>query len=171
MLNKLKILETFKNSDLYNRFFKVQIFSKQNTNVVQFNSGGDDYNPPANCEGLGGIIGNNPNNGYILAWRDEIERTAEPGEKRLYAVNGDNKVACEIHLKNDGSVVISGGADITIKSSAKVNITATAANITADEVNLGGSGGGLVLTENSTILDSSGGSCIITPNTSITKAV
>lgn len=110
MLMKLKILETFKNSDLFNRFFKVKIFSKQNTNVVQFNSGGDDYNPPPKCEGLGGTMGNNPNNGFVCAWRDEVERVAAPGEKRIYAVNpANNVVVAQLHLKNDGKIVLLGG--------------------------------------------------------------
>lgn len=110
MLMKSKILETFKNSDLFNRFFKVKLFANQNTNVVQFHSGGDDYNPPAKCEGLADTLGNTANNGVVFVWRDYIERTAAPGEKRLYATDaaGENVVAT-LHLKNDGTVVLNGG--------------------------------------------------------------
>ena len=109
MLMKSKILETFKNSDLFNRFFKVRLFAKQTTNVVQFHSGGDDYNPPANVEGLAGTIGNTANNGVAFAWRDCVERTAAPGEKRLYATDaaGQNVIAM-LHLKNDGTIILNG---------------------------------------------------------------
>ena len=68
MLLKAQILERFISG--VNRFFKVNLFSRQTVQPVQFHSGGDDYNPPASCEGLCGIIGDNPANSVVFGWRD-----------------------------------------------------------------------------------------------------
>lgn len=106
---KIDILERLVASDLFTRFFKVNIFAKQTVNVTQYHSGGDDYNPPPKCEGLGDNIGGNPKNGVVFAWRDETPRVAAPGEKRIYSVNVQTgEVAAVLHLKNDGTAVLTG---------------------------------------------------------------
>lgn len=124
---KAKILERLISG--YNRYFKVNLFSRQTQNLVQFHSGGEDYNPPNNAEGLGGSIGENPANGFIFAWRDSTERTASPGEKRLYSINSNNEVVSEIWLKNNGNITITVNGDC--------NIVANTANINATKTNLG----------------------------------
>lgn len=185
MLMKAQILERFVSG--VNRFFKVNLYSRQTVQPVQFHSGGDDYNPPASCEGLAGTIGENPANSVVLAWRDNIERKSRPGEKRIYAVNTtDGNVSAELFLRNDGVIEITGGSNLVIVTGGNVNLTSTGdtnisaanvvisasnATVNADAVNLGGDGGALVLTENSEIKDGEGRPCTITSNTSKTKAV
>lgn len=117
MLLKIKILEIFTN--LKHRYFKSNLLSRQTSNLIQFHSGGDDYSPLLECEGLGGSIGNNPANGVVFAWRDDITRKSLPGEKRIYAIKKDKEtqeilVASEIHLKNNGTIEVSGGKDLNI---------------------------------------------------------
>lgn len=161
----------------FNRYFKARLFSGQISNVLQYHSGGDDYCPESDCDAIVGEICNNPTHKFIYCWKDSTPRKAQTGEKRLYSVK--NGVVCtEIWLKNDGKIEINAkNAEINISETATVKcnsatIQATQ-SITADApfVNLGGEGGGLVLTENSVILDSTKKPCIITPNTAKTKAL
>ena len=58
----------------------------------------------------------------------------------------------------------------SIDGSTKISIKNNQINITANTVNLGGSSGSYVLTENSVITDSLGAPCTITSNTLKTKA-
>lgn len=136
MLLKAKILERFISG--VNRYFQVNLFSRQTVRPVQFHSGGDDYNPPVDCEGLSGEIGNNPANVVVFAWRDGIERKSKPGEKRIYAVNiADGTLAAEIYLKNDGVIEVNGGSDLNIVINGNANIKAASVNIDAGVTNLG----------------------------------
>ena len=59
--------------------------------LVQFHSGGDDFCPIPECEGLGDCIGGNPADGFVLAWRDDVTRKSKPGEKRIYALKKDEE--------------------------------------------------------------------------------
>lgn len=140
MLYKTKILDRFINGTY--RFFKATLLSRQVQNLAQFHSGGDDYNPPVNAEGLGGNIGNNPANSIIFAWRDGILRKSRPGEKRIYSVNPDepDKVAAEVYLRNDGIIEITGGSDLNVVINGNCNLKATKVNIDATETNLGTGG-------------------------------
>lgn len=114
MFLKAKILEVF--TSLQNRSFKINLFSRQTGNAVQFHSGGDDYSPAADAEGLSECIGANQANGCIFAWRDSIVRKSQPGEKRIYSVKSEDcSVASEIHLKNDGNIEINSTKDTNIK--------------------------------------------------------
>ena len=175
MFLKAKILEIF--TQLKQRSFKVNSMMNQTRNVVQFHGGGDDYCPLKTVEGLGGNIGNNPANGFLIAWRDDIERKSLPGEKRIYSATIDEETGkevqvAEVYLKNDGTVEISGGANVVISTNANLIVNSTGtATINAASVNLGGDGGALVLTENSEIKDGEGRICSITSNTTKTKAV
>ena len=149
MFFKTKILEIFTNLNL--RYFKTNFLARKTTNVVQFHSGGDDYSPLLEFEGLGGTIGDNPANGFICGWRDDVTRKSEPGEKRLYSVKKDEDtqeilVAAEVHLKKDGSIIISGGKDlqITVLGNAVFDITGSAEvdaaslSLTADTIQSSG---------------------------------
>ena len=140
MLQKIKILERYITG--VNRFFKVTLFSRQVHNLVQFHSGGDDYNPPVNAEGLGGTIGENPANSIAFVWRDQILRKSRPGEKRIYSVNINepDKVAAEIYLRNDGIIEITGGSDLNIVVNGNCNLKAAKVNIDAAQTNLGTGG-------------------------------
>lgn len=75
----------------------------------------------------------------------------------------------------NGFNVSSDDADAVVLTSldgnTKISINKGQINITADTVNLGGTGGAYVLTENSTITDSLGAPCTIVSNTTKTKAV
>ena len=175
MFLKAKILEIF--TQLKQRSFKVNSMMNQTRNVVQFHGGGDDYCPLKTVEGLGGNIGNNPANGFLIAWRDDIERKSLPGEKRIYSATIDEETGkevqvAEVYLKNDGTVEISGVANVVISTNANLIVNSTGTTtINAASVNLGGDGGALVLTENSEIKDGEGRICSITSNTTKTKAV
>ena len=175
MFLKAKILEIF--TQLKQRSFKINSMMNQTRNVVQFHGGGDDYCPLKTVEGLGGNIGNNPANGFLIAWRDDIERKSFPGEKRIYSATIDEETGkevqvAEVYLKNDGTIEISGGANVVISTNANLIVNSTGTTtINAASVNLGGDGGALVLTENSEIKDGEGRICSITSNTTKTKAV
>lgn len=156
MFLKIKLSEIFTKNFL--RFFKTSKFTNQTTNLVQFHSGGDDYCPYLEVEGLGGSIGNNPRAGFVLAWRDDVERKSKKGEKRIYSVllneetgeakrdeqTGEMIVAAEIHLKHDGIVVMNNRSDLNITvvgdcnlKAANVDIETQQANVTAtDSVNV-----------------------------------
>lgn len=135
MLLKAQILERFFSGA--NRFFKVNLFQRQTIQPVQFHSGGDDYNPPVESEGLCGTIGENPANSVVLAWRDNIQRKSRPGEKRIYSVNiEDGTVSNEIYLRNDGIIEITGG-NLNIFVNGDANIKATNVNVDAAVTNLG----------------------------------
>ena len=144
MLLKAKILERFISGA--NRFFQVNLFSRQTVRPVQFNSGGDDYNPPIDCEGLSGTIGDNPANVVVFAWRDNILRKSNPGEKRIYSINmSDGTVAGEVYLKNDGTIEINNSGQLNIVTNGNVSIitqgnvdvSAANVNVSASVTNLG----------------------------------
>lgn len=134
MLNKIKVSQIFKNFNL--RYFQSSILSRQISKLVQFHSGGDDFCPLKDMEGLGGAIGNNPANGFVFAWRDDVERKCGEGEKRLYAIkkNPDTGevLACnEIYLKNDGTIELNSGKDLKIVVPEVVTVECQTANIKA----------------------------------------
>ena len=191
MFLKAKITKIYK--EIKQRFFQINLMARQTSKIVQYDSGGDDYSPLLQVEGLVNFMGDNPRNGFVMAWRDFTVRKSEPGEKRIYSIRLDEETGeinpvAEVHLKNDGSIDVYGTADININSDANVNINAKAnvniqaeanviinasgnATINSPVVNLGGEGGALVLTVNSTIIDGEGRECSITSNTTTTKAV
>ena len=148
MFLKTKISEIFHNLQL--RFFNTTTMSNRASKLVQFHSGGDDYCPVKECEGLSDCIGNNPADGVVFAWRDDVTRKSAEGEKRIYSIlvdsetkapilddSGNMTVAAEIHLKNDGDIVISNGKDLNIVILGDANLSVSgaldieAANITS----------------------------------------
>jgi hypothetical protein len=140
MFQKIKILEIFKSLNL--RSFKTKLLSMQVSKLVQFHSGGDDYCPLLECEGLGGSIGNTPANGFVFAWRDDVERKSNPGEKRIYAIKKDVAtgliaVQNEIYLKNDGTIEVTGGKDLKIVVNGNADIKAQKVNIDATQTSIG----------------------------------
>lgn len=156
MFLKVKLSEIFHNLQL--RFFNTTSMSGRASKLVQFHSGGDDYCPSKECEGLGENIGGNPADGIVLAWRDDVRRKSEDGEKRIYSLlfdketgkvvrdeeTGEMIVAAELHLKNDGIVILNNRYDLNITvvgdcnlKSANVNVETQKADITAtDSVNI-----------------------------------
>ena len=125
MFLKTKIQEIFKS--LATRYFNTTTMSGRASKSVQYHSGGDDYCPLEECEGLSECIGDNPADGVVFAWRDGVVRQSAPGEKRIYAIKIDSEtgepvrnslgawdVAAEIHLQNDGCIDIIGGKDLKI---------------------------------------------------------
>lgn len=126
MFLKIKIAEIF--TKLQTRFFNTTSMTGRATKLVQFHSGGDDYCPLLECEGLSDCIGNNPADGVLFAWRDDVTRKSEPGEKRIYAIKKDEEtgeiiVSSEIHLKNDGSIIVSGEKDLNIIVLGNANLS------------------------------------------------
>jgi len=134
MFLKIKLTEIFKNLQL--RYFNSTSHAGRATKLVQFHSGGDDYCPPIEGEGLSENIGGNPADGVVFAWRDDVGRKAQRGEKRIYSIQIDSETqkavldesgsmiaAAEIHLKNDGSIIIAGGSDVNITVLGNANLS------------------------------------------------
>lgn len=95
------------------RKFKVKLYGANNAYMEQFHSGGDDYNPPLNVKSLSASIGNNPRDGVVFLFQDMTERKSGSGEKRIYATDIDGKnVTAEIHIKNNGDIVIYSSGNI-----------------------------------------------------------
>ncbi len=159
MFSKIKILEIFNNIQL--RFFNTTSMSGRASKLVQFHSGGDDYCPLKECEGLSENIGGNPADGFVLAWRDDVRRVSKDGEKRLYSVlvdpetgnakrneSGEMIVACELYLKNDGTINVNNSGELKMVINGNVslitqgdaNISAANVNIEASTTNLGAGG-------------------------------
>ncbi len=115
--------------DLHKRFFQANLYTNQTGNFLQYHSGGDDYSPASDCEGLGGTIGNNPANGFIFAWKDNILKKSQPGEKRIYSVKNGTEVAAEIYLKNDGNIEITGSENVEVN----INGSITALHVNASD--------------------------------------
>ncbi len=182
MFQKLKILEIFQELNL--RFFKIASFTNRLGKFVQFHSGGDDYCPLKECEGLGGQIGNTPSNGVVLAWRDSILRKSLPGEKRIYSIlvdeetqepilddNQNMTVAAEICLKNDGSIIINNAAkDLNITVIGNVNLKAEKVNIDSTITNLGVEGKNIARLGDEITVEVTGGSSAGTYKGTITSA-
>ena len=105
MLRVTKILD--KTISGFIRKFKATFYSSDAVYLEQYHGGGDDYNPPSNIRALSAFLGNNPRDGVIFLFRDNTERKSAPGEKRIYSTDENGKVVkAEIHLKNNGDIVI-----------------------------------------------------------------
>lgn len=111
MLKIAKIID--KSITNFIRKFKVKLYGVNDTYAEQFHNGGDDYNPPINVKALSACIGNNPRDGVVFLYQDLTERKAELGEKRIYSTDVDGeKVTAEIHIKNNGDIVIFSSGNI-----------------------------------------------------------
>lgn len=147
MFSKIKLSEIFHNIQL--RFFNTTSMSGRASKLVQFHSGGDDYCPSKECEGLGENIGGNPADGFILAWRDDVRRISEEGEKRLYSLlidketgqvvrneeTGEMIVAAELLFKNNGQILINCGKEATGEAPALNIIVVGDCNVEANNLN------------------------------------
>lgn len=146
MFLKTKISEIFHNLQL--RFFNTTTMTNRASKLVQFHSGGDDYCPSKECEGLSDCIGNNPADGVVFAWRDDVKRISGEGEKRIYSLlyengvpkrnssTGEMVVAAEIHLKQSGEIVIKNASIENPDTKPPLNITIVGnCNLKADNIN------------------------------------
>ena len=89
-------------------------------------------------------------------------------------IHDSNDACFELGFVPNPSSYIYPSGEVTIGSktgSALITINGDNINIVGGSVNLGGSGGAFVLTENSTITDGEGRTCTITSNTTKTKAI
>lgn len=128
MLRVAKILD--KTISGFIRKFKTTLYGSDALYLEQFHSGGDDYNPPNNVKALSSFLGNNPRDGVIFLFRDDTERKSSPGEKRIYATDSTGSVIkAEIHLKNNGDVVIIPSGKIltsgTLEHDGDLNVSGT----------------------------------------------
>jgi phage baseplate assembly protein gpV len=58
-----------------------------------------------------------------VAYRDGLKSTAQPGEKRIYARDGEGNEVAEIWLKGSGEIVISNGsAEATLGADGTVTV-------------------------------------------------
>ncbi len=128
MLKIAKIIDKSLNGFI--RKFKIKLYGINNVYAEQYHGGGDDYNPPEDVKAVSGVIGNNPRDGIIFLYQDLTKRISEQGEKRIYAtdVSGKNVVG-EIHLKNNGDVIIIPTGKIltfgTIEHTGDLNVSGT----------------------------------------------
>lgn len=128
MLRITKILD--KTISGFIRKFKTTLYGSDALYLEQFHSGGDDYNPPKNIKALSSFLGNNPRDGVIFLFRDDTERKSASGEKRIYATDeGGSVVKAEIHLKNNGDIVIIPSGKIltsgTLEHDGDLNVSGT----------------------------------------------
>lgn len=112
------------------RKFKTTLYGSDALYLEQFHSGGDDYNPPKNIKALSSFLGNNPRDGVIFLFRDDTERKSASGEKRIYATDeGGSVIKAEIHLKNNGDIVIIPSGKIltsgTLEHDGDLNVSGT----------------------------------------------
>jgi hypothetical protein len=164
---KFKILDTLIKNTF--RVFKGETYKGIVHQARQYNSGGEDYNPPDNTDCLATTLNNNDAETVVFLYHDNIARISNKGEKRIYSTDENNKqIKATIHLKNNG--------DIKITSTGNITINSTGATITADSINLvgncnlGGSSGNPVLTTNTQIIDGEGRNCTITSPATKVKA-
>lgn len=112
------------------RKFKTTPYGSDAVYQEQYHSGGSDYNPPEQVKALSSCLGNNPRDSVIFLFQDNIERKSQPGELRFYSTDaGGVKAAAEIHLKNNGDIVIIPSGKIitsgTIEHTGDLNVTGT----------------------------------------------
>jgi len=171
---KLTILETFIKNTF--RVIKGETYKDSIHHAKQYNSGGDDYNPPKNTETIASTINNNETETIILLYNDGTSRIASSGEKRIYSTNeAGSEIKASIHLKNNGNIEINSTSTITVNAT---NINVTAENITLNgncningNCNLGSDSGKAVLLETTVIKDSLGVPCTITGPATKVKAI
>lgn len=190
MYLKIKIAEIF--HKLQTRYFNTTSMSGRASKLVQFHSGGDDYCPMKECEGLGECIGGNPADGIVTAWRDDVVRKSAPGEKRLYSIlldeetgnakrneeTGEMVVACEVHLKNDGTIEINNSGELKIVvngnvsliTQGDVDVSAANVNVAARTTNLGVGGQQIARLGDEITVDITSGSSAGTYKGTITSA-
>lgn len=112
------------------RKFKTTPYGSDAVYQEQYHGGGSDYNPPEQVKALSSCLGNNPRDSVIFLFQDNIERKSQPGELRFYSTDaGGEKVAAEIHLKNNGDIVIIPSGKIitsgTIEHTGDLNVSGT----------------------------------------------
>jgi hypothetical protein len=164
---KFKILDTFIKNTF--RVFKGETYKDIIHTARQYNSGGEDYNPPDNTDCIATALNNNDAETIVFLYHDDTTRISNKGEKRIYSTDENNKeVKTSAHLKNNGDVEITSINNITINA---INATVTADNITINgNCNLGGNNGNPVLTTGTQIIDGQGKTCTVTNPATKVKA-
>lgn len=150
MIQKIQILDRLISG--VNRFFKVNYDVQNTKTAIAYSSGGDDYNPPANIESIGGFINDNPANGVIFAYKDEVEKIAQPGEKRIYATDETGKnIVSSIYLTNTGDIYINAtgkiyfnGEIVHTGNTAQTGDLTVAGTLTADVINANNGANGVL---------------------------
>ena len=138
MLKLTKILD--KTISGFIRKFKATFYGSDAVYLEQYHGGGDDYNPPDNIRALSAFLGNNPRDGVIFLFRDNIERKSAPGEKRIYATDATGKnITAEIYLKNDGTIqfncnrfVMNCIGDIELNSGTTIMLNSACTDVTGN---------------------------------------
>lgn len=118
---KISILDKLIKNGL--RCFKSELYKGQVSHFMQYHAGGEDYNPSAKIRAIGEFVNNNPANGVIIGYQDDVPRISLEGEKRIYAVNGNDEVVAEIYLKNTGDLNITafGNCNINANTGCVIN--------------------------------------------------
>lgn len=139
MLKRIRITETLIKNVI--RYFKISLYGQNNSYYEQYHSGGDDYNPTPDAKVLGGLINGRPGDGAIWLYQDGTQRKAAPGEKRIYSINPQSgSVVTEIHLKNDGNVLIVANGTVDFTATGDVNMSGQTLNAYFSQCNLGNGG-------------------------------
>jgi phage-related protein len=179
---KFKILDTLIKNTF--RVFKGETYGDIIHQAKQYNSGGEDYNPPNSTDCIATTLNNNDAETIVFLYHDNTARISNKGEKRIYSTDTENKeMKASVHLKNNGDIEIVSTNNITINATNNITINAdtttvnsTNATITSDNItlngncNLGSNDGSPVLTTNTQIIDGQGKTCAITNPATKVKA-
>jgi uncharacterized lipoprotein YehR (DUF1307 family) len=102
------------------RVFTSRFFKNYTKDSVQMNSGGCDYNPPKNAKLFSLDANHSPSNKTIIGYEDEIERTAQPGEKIIYSTNvNGTEITAKIHFTFDGKINIISNGDVIVNEGSE----------------------------------------------------
>ena len=97
------------------QFSSVEEFAGDQRTVQIFGPCNEDFAPPENCKTLNIPLGRGRGFLISVAYHNQnITPVALPGERILYSTNqaGDT-IMSKIHLKQDGTIVITGDVEIT----------------------------------------------------------
>ena len=114
----MSILSTVLDSDIIRRLreIKVRCFGSDDVRTANLLSPfGDDSNPIPNLRAVYMDTSNDSNPVIIGYINDQL--AAEPGEKRLFSLDSEGKIAYFVWLKNDGTCELNGDADNAVRFS------------------------------------------------------
>lgn len=78
------------------------------------------------------------------------DQKAQAGDKRTYARDTDGNSVAELWLKNDGAIVLeNANGSVSIAADGSITVNCTVATVNAASVDLGGTGGGGLITTQS----------------------
>ena len=97
------------------QFSSVEEFAGDQRTVQMFGPCNEDFAPPENCKTLNIPLGQGRGFLISVAYHNQnIAPVALPGERIIYSTNqAGDAVMAKIHLRQDGTIVITGDVEIT----------------------------------------------------------